>query len=162
MEEKTAKVQRYHFLYRIVRINDSPLRISIGFGLGVFTAVIPGIGPIAALLLAFIFRVNRASAVLGSILFNTWFSFVALLMAIKTGSAVAGLDHNDVYNGWTGLIKDFKWEKLFEVSVYQVLVPIAIGYLIIALVSAIIAGVIVYGIARFRKLQKFVDKENIK
>ena len=133
---------------KLFRINDSPLKISLGFGLGVFVGVMPGIGPVIALLLAFLFRVNRASALLGSILFNTWVGFIALLLSIKIGSVVMGLNYNDVYAGWNGLIKDFKWEKLFEVSVYDILIPIGIGYLIIAFIFAVVVSIIVYMIAK--------------
>jgi len=139
---------------KLFRINDNSLKIALGFGLGVFTGVMPGIGPVVALLLAFLFRVNRASALLGSILFNTWVGLIALLLATKIGSAVTGLNYNEVYNGWNGLIKSFKWEKLFEVSVYDALVPIGIGYLIIAFIFAAIATVVVYLIAKKIKMKK--------
>ena len=129
---------------KLFRINDSPLKIALGFGLGAFVGVMPGIGPVIALLLAFLFRVNRASAFLGSILFNTWVSFIALVFSIKVGAAVMGRNYNDVYAAWTGIFKGFKWEKLLEVSVYDVLLPMGVGYLIVSLVFAVVAGVVVY------------------
>jgi len=157
---KTKRLIKVIYL-KLFRINDSPLKIALGFGLGVFIGVMPGIGPVIALLLAFLFRVNRASALLGSILFNTWVGLIALLLSIKIGSAVMGLNYIDVYDGWNGLIKNFKWEKLFEVSVYDVLIPIGIGYLIIAFIFAVVASVIVYMIAkqiRFKKMKAMINK----
>lgn len=145
---------------KLFRINDNPLKIALGFGLGVFIGVMPGVGPVIALLLAFLFRVNRASALLGSILFNTWVGLIALLLSIKIGSAVMGLNYNDVYDGWNGLIKNFKWEKLFEVSVYNVLIPIGIGYLIIAFIFAVVASVVVYMIAQQIKRKKIQSRVN--
>ena len=41
---------------KLFRINDSPLKIALGFGLGVFIGVMPGVGPVIALLLAFLFH----------------------------------------------------------------------------------------------------------
>jgi uncharacterized protein (DUF2062 family) len=140
--------------FKLFRINDSPLKIALGFGLGVFIGVMPGIGPVIALLLAFLLRINRASALLGSILFNTWVGIIALILSIKIGSAVMGLNYSDVYDGWNALIKNFKWEKLLEVSVYDVLIPIGIGYLIIAFIFAIVATVVVYMIAKQIKTKK--------
>jgi uncharacterized protein (DUF2062 family) len=140
---------------KLFRINDTPLKIALGFGLGVFIGVMPGVGPVIALLLAFLFRVNRASAFLGSILFNTWVGLLALLFAIKVGSAVLGLNYHDVYTGWNELIKNFKWEKLFEVSVYDVLIPIGIGYFIIALFIASVATIVVYMIVLRIRNKKF-------
>ena len=144
---------------KLFRINDSPLKIAIGFGLGVFIGVMPGIGPVIALLLAFLFRVNRASALLGSILFNTWVGLIALLLAIRIGSAVTGSSYSVVYDGWTALLKNFKWEKLFEVSVYDVLVPIGIGYLIISFIFAAVATAVVYMIAHQIKMKKKIKSK---
>ncbi len=75
-------------------------------------------------------------------------------MAIKIGAAVRGLNYNEVYDGWNGLIKDFKWEKLFEVSVYDVLIPIGIGYLIISFIFAVVTTGVVYMIAQRIKKKK--------
>jgi uncharacterized protein (DUF2062 family) len=153
LPDKIKRLTKAVYL-KLFRINDSPLKISLGFGLGVFTGVMPGIGPVVALFLAFLFRVNRASALLGSILFNTWAGLIALLSAAKIGSAVMGLNYGDVYDGWNGLIKNFKWEKLFEASVYDVLISIGIGYLIISLMFAAVAAVIVHMIAQRIKTKK--------
>lgn len=139
---------------KLFRINDSPLKTALGFGLGVFIGVMPGIGPVVALLLAFVFRVNRASALLGSILFNTWVGFIALFLAIKIGSAVTGSSYSVLYNGWTALIKNFKWEKLFEVSVYDILIPIGLGYLIISFSIAVVATLTIYFVAHKIKMRK--------
>jgi len=148
MDKRTLlnKIKRFvRLIYlKLFRINDSPLKVALGFGLGVFVGVMPGMGPIMALLLAFLFRVNRASALLGSILFNTWFSLMALVFAIKMGSMATGLSYDDLYRGWEGLIKNFQWEKLFEASVYNILIPIGTGYLIISLIFASLGTVAVY------------------
>lgn len=142
---------------KLFRINDSPLKIALGFGLGAFVGVMPGVGPVVALLLAVLFRVNRASALLGSVLFNTWVSFIALLLAVKVGAGVMGRNYNDVYAAWTEIFKSFKWEKLFAVSVDDVLVPIGVGYLVISLIFAAVATTIVYVLVawiRNRKVSK--------
>lgn len=139
---------------KLFRINDTPLKIALGFGLGVFIGVMPGVGPVIALLLAVLLRVNRISALLGSILFNTWVGFVALIFAVKLGAWIMGLNYQDVYNGWLDLIKNFKWEKLWDISVFKILIPTGIGYIIIASVFAVVAAVIVYFIARQIKIAK--------
>jgi hypothetical protein len=139
---------------KLFRINDSPAKIALGFGLGVFIGVMPGVGPVIALLLAMLLRVNRASALLGSILFNTWVGFITLLFAVKIGSSIMGLNYQDVYAGWMELIKNFKWEKLFEVPVFKILVPTGIGYVIISLILATITTVIIYLIAKQIKSKK--------
>ncbi len=104
----------FRLLYiKLFKINDSPQRIALGLGLGVFAGIIPGTGPVAALFLAFIFRVNRASALLGSLLTNTWLSFVTFILAIKVGSAIMHLDWQVVRQGW-------------------ILFPVILGYFIVS------------------------------
>lgn len=62
---------RYVYL-RLVRMGGNPVRIALGFSLGVFLGVFPtfGIGIPLSLLLASVFRWNRVSAVLGSLVMN--------------------------------------------------------------------------------------------
>ncbi|MCG2713658.1 MAG: DUF2062 domain-containing protein [Candidatus Omnitrophica bacterium] len=63
---------------KLFKINDSAGKIALGVGLGVFAGLLPGTGPAAALLLALVFRANRAAALLGSLITNTWLSVVTL------------------------------------------------------------------------------------
>jgi uncharacterized protein (DUF2062 family) len=136
------------FLYlKLFRINDTPLKIALGFGLGAFVGVMPGVGPVIALFFAFLFRVNRLSALLGSVLFNTWLSFIALLLAIKVGALVMGRNYEEIRSAWAGIFKDFKWEKLWDLSVNEVLLPIGVGYLIISLLFAVAVTAVVYVIS---------------
>ena len=97
---------------KLFRINDSPQKIAMGFGIGVFLGVLPFTGPIAALAMAFILRVNRASALLGSILTNTWISIPVFLFSIRAGAFITGVKCQDLNNGWDLLVKDFHWANL--------------------------------------------------
>ena len=141
----------FKYLYlKLFRINDSPQKISLGFGLGVFLGVFPGVGPIAAFVLSFLFRVNRAAAVLGSLITNTWISIVTFALAVKVGSALFGLDWNVVQEEWSILVKNFSAKNLFEfrdeaaaVMAGYILVSLAIG------VAAYLAAL--FGITAFKK-----------
>ena len=67
------------FLFdKLFKINDTPQKIALGFGLGVFAGIFPGTGPVAAILLAYVFRANRASALFGSLFTNTWLNSVSI------------------------------------------------------------------------------------
>ncbi len=128
------KISRFfNLLYRkLVKINDTPQRIALGLGLGVTLGIIPGTGPLAALFLAFILKVNRASALLGSLLTNTWLSFVTFALAIKSGSLVLGLTLEEVYQDWNSFLIDFHWVELFKVSILKLILPVLLGYIIVA------------------------------
>lgn len=127
------------FIYlKIFRINDTPQKISLGLGLGVFSGIFPGTGPIAALFLALVLKVNRASALLGALLTNTWLSLVTFLLSIKIGSAIMNLKWQDVYMQTTQLFKNFRFSDLLKLSFLKVVLPVTLGYLIVSLALGIL------------------------
>lgn len=128
---------------KIFSLNDTPQRIAQGLGLGVFLGIIPGTGPLAALFLALVLRVNRAAALLGSLATNTWLSIVTFFLSIKVGASIMRLDWQDVYHQWLQFLKDFRWVNLFKLSLLKIILPVILGYIIVAFCL----GVIVYSIA---------------
>lgn len=117
---------------KLVKINDTPQKVALGLGLGAFAGILPGTGPVAALFLAFIFRANRASAFLAGLLTNTWLSFITFVLAVKIGSVILGVNWQEIYRQTLNLAKNFKWASLFKVSIFEVLLPLVIGYLVIS------------------------------
>lgn len=98
---------------KLFRINDTPQRIALGLGLGVFLGILPGSGPLAALFLAFLLRVNRAAALLGSLLTNTWLSIATFLLSVKLGSAIMNL----------------RWQEVYQ---KKTILPVIVGYFLVA------------------------------
>lgn len=139
---------------KLFRINDTPQRIALGLGIGVFCGVLPGLGPIAALALAFFLRVNRASALLGSVLTNTWMSIPVFLVSLKAGAAITGVRYQELQSSWELLIKDFRWTLLFDVSIRNLLWPILLGYAVISLGIGIITYAVALIAAEYVKRQK--------
>ena len=119
---------------KLFKINDSAGKIALGVGLGVFAGLLPGTGPAAALLLALVFRANRAAALLGSLITNTWLSVVTFILAIKVGSVILKMNWHLVQQQAQGLLKNFGWAKFFRLSFLEVLLPVMVGYLVIGLV----------------------------
>jgi len=118
---------------KLFKINDSAQKIALGVGLGVFSGFIPGTGPVAALFLAFVFRANRAAALLGGILTNTWLSIVTFALAVRVGSAALNRHWQEVYQKAQGLIHDFHWGNFLKFSFLDIILPVILGYLIIGL-----------------------------
>ena len=147
MKKKKTLDRIYRFLkfiyIKLFRINDSPQKIALGFGLGVFLGVLPGTGPIASLFLAMLFRVNRAGALLGCLLTNTWISVVAFLLSIKVGSVIMGLDWHSVHASYLQFIKDFHWISLLRLSALKVMLPVIIGYFAVSFVFAAFSYLVV-------------------
>lgn len=116
----------------LFKINDTPQRIAAGLGVGVFLGILPGTGPLAALFLAWLLRLNRASALLGSLFTNTWLSIVTLLLSVKVGAAIMGLNWKEVREAWMLFLKDFHWLDLLRLSALNIILPVVVGYLTVA------------------------------
>jgi len=125
---------------RLFKINDTPQKIALGLGLGVFSGIFPGMGPLAALFLAFVLRANRASTLLGCLLTNTWLSVVTFILAIQAGSVILGINWRNAQQDWNYVLKDFSWSHIFKFSVLKLIFPVILGYLLIG----IIIGVFTY------------------
>ena len=146
-------MNKWDLLYvKLFKINDTPQRIALGFGLGVFTGILPLTGPLAALFLAVIFRVNRASALLASLLTNTWLSLVTFLLAIKTGSAIFKVNWQSLQRDWSILINHLSWQNLLRASALKIMLPVMTGYLLISFCSGVLAyAVVLIVIKKIRK-----------
>jgi len=130
----------FQLLYlKLIKINDTPQKIAFGFGLGVFSGIFPGTGPLAALFLALILRANRASALLASLLTNTWLSFVTFILAVQLGSGILGLSWLKVKDDWLDFLRHFHWWALFKLSMLKIILPVIVGYLLVALFFGLLA-----------------------
>ena len=121
------------FFVKIIKINDTPQRVALGFGLGVSLGILPGSGPIASIVLSSLFRWNRASALLGSLATNTWLSVVTFLISLKAGAFLLGLDWKRVYAQWLDFAKDLRWQDSGEILFLKSVFPVLLGYAVIAL-----------------------------
>ncbi len=139
--KKRKNILRFlKFIYlKLFRINDTPQKIALGFSLGVFLGVLPGTGPLAALFLAFILRINRAAAFLGSLLTNTWLSVVTFLLSIKIGSIIMNLNWQDVYRDCSQIFKQFHFSDLLKISVLKIFLPVILGYVVISFCAGLAA-----------------------
>lgn len=124
----------------IVLINDTPHRIAGGVALGVFLGILPGAGPIASLVMAYLLRVNRAAALAGSLLTNSWFSVVTFVFAVKIGALLTGSGWQQIFNDCKNLFDHFHWDRISDGSTWSILKPLLLGYAAIG----IIAGAVTY------------------
>lgn len=149
-------------IIELFKANDTPQRIALGLGLGVFLGILPGTGPIAALFLAFILPINRAAILLGSLLTNTWLSIVTFLLSIKLGSAIMKVNWQDVQGNWRLFLNNFSWVGLFKLSILKLILPVIVGYFIVALGLGLLSYGIALIILRSVKKGKGTKIENIK
>jgi len=136
----------HKLIRQLFKINATPQSISLGLGLGVFLGIFPGTGPLAALFLAFILRVNRAAILLGSLLTNTWLSIVTFIFSIKIGSWLMRLDWQEVRQDWLLFLKDFHWLALFKLSILKIILPVIVGYIVVAFCLGLFVYLITLGL----------------
>ncbi len=136
---------------KIFKIDDTPQKIALGLGVGVFLGILPGTGPIAAVISASVLRINKASALLGSLLVNTWINIVTFVFAIKIGSAIIGTNWQEIYNESLVVFSDFNLSSFSKLPILKLLLPIVIGYIIIAFVIGFFAYIISLGILNYCK-----------
>ena len=136
--------------HQLVEINDTPHRKAGGLAVGVFTGLLPAMGPVAALVISTILRVNRAAAIVGSLLTNTWISLLTFVLAIKLGSFLTGGNWREHYGKVKELFKHFDWRNIFDPDILDILKPMVLGYLIIGAVFAAFVYVIAYFVLKSR------------
>ncbi len=141
MKESLQKILLW-FKTNLVGINDSPHKIAAGFGLGIFTGILPGMGPMASVVLAVFFKVNRAAALVGSVLTNTWLSFVTFVLSVQIGASLLGKNWQELGEQYRDLLHDFHWRDLGSTVFLQALLPVLLGYVVVG----VGAGLIGYGI----------------
>lgn len=135
-------------------LNDSPQRIAMSFGLGVFLGILPFTGVLAAIAVAWFFRLNKAAAILGSVLTNTWLGFIVLGVAVHLSCVFLGINGYDIQLKFTQLIKDFHWSNLADASILKIVAAVTLGYLILSVILSLLAYVICLAIIhRQRRVQ---------
>ena len=131
-------------LRKLFIIDDTPQKIALGLGIGVFLGIMPGTGPVAALIIAALVRANKASALIGAVLTNTWFSLVCLVLAAKIGALLMHTNWQEIINRWQQAFRPFAWHKLIQPEFLRISLTIAIGYLIISLCLGLVAYIAAY------------------
>ncbi|MFA5144281.1 MAG: DUF2062 domain-containing protein [Candidatus Omnitrophota bacterium] len=140
--------------FKLIKINDTPHKIAVGFGIGVFAGIMPFAGPIIAIFLAVLFKVNRAAAFLGALITNTWISVAAFFLSISIGSSIFDIDGETIKARWMTLLKDFHLASLFKASVLEIILPVVIGYIVIAIISALAAYAAAITIMKLKNRKK--------
>ena len=135
-----------NFWDKLIGIDDTPHNIASGFAVGVFLGILPGLGPIAALFVSTVFKMNKVAALLGSLLTNTWLSIVTFVGSIKIGSLLIGTDWQEAQQHIKAVIKNSEWKNFLDVSFLDILKPLIIGYFVISLAAALLSylGVILF------------------
>jgi len=147
---KKNLLQRVWRIFRLlyvllVRMDASPHQIAFGFAVGVVLGVFPsfGLGGLIAIALAFIFRLNKASTLLGVMIMNP-----ITTVPIWTASAYLG---SVVWSANFQLIlEETKSGRIFKALSYSTMVYIT-GNLILSAAMALAAyGLVYFFVGRYQ------------
>ncbi len=125
-------------------VNESPHRVSLSFAVGVFLGILPFTGVLAAIAIAWALRLNKAAAILGSAITNTWLGLIVLGFAVKIGAALTGANWRHLQDQLTSLLKDFSLKSFQQVDIWSLLFAVIVGYVVLSVAFALVG----YGIAR--------------
>ncbi|HTY45610.1 MAG TPA: DUF2062 domain-containing protein [Patescibacteria group bacterium] len=149
---------RQEFL-SLFTLNDSPHRIALGAGIGVFLGILPGTGPLAALCVALFVPVNRAALLAGVFLTNTWLTVATFFLSIKVGSAIMSLNWQDVANNWVVFLRDFRLADLLKISCLKIVLPLALGFLLVGLTAGFLVYVLILAAFWMRSMRPREKRE---
>ena len=126
---------RFH---QFVSIDEPPHRISLAFAIGVFIAFSPTIGlhTISAVAAAWLFKMNRAAIIAGSLVSNPWTIVFVYGSSICFGSFI-------LQNGTTCLIESIGKDELIAYS-KTMMMPFLSGTIVLGIIAALISYFILY------------------
>ena len=125
----------------LLRLEDTPNRIAVAFGLGIFIAFFPllGIHTGLALLIAFVFRLSRVAILAGAWANNPWTIAPMYMAGTLLGCALL-----DVPSGGLSSIRWGLHGRAFYESLFEGLRPYVLPYVLGNLILGAVAGVIAY------------------
>lgn len=132
----------------VMSLDSHPGHISLGFAVGVFisfTPPVPGIHTVVALLLAFVFRLNKLTCITGTWV-NTPITVVpALIYSYKLGKWILGVKGTAELN-----VRNLDWSSLQGVLVHHSK-PLLLGCSIVGFVAAVAAYFACYWLVVFTR-----------
>jgi uncharacterized protein len=146
-----ARWARYQYV-KLLRINDTPEKIAGGLALGVAIGILPsfGLGIIVAVFVAALIRVNKVSALIGTLIMNPWTAPFFWGVSYLAGSLMLG---NDL-SGAISVVRELKgqgdlWENLLA---KRLLLPYIAGNAVVTAASAAFSYVAcIYTVRTYRR-----------
>ena len=121
---------RYVYL-KVVRIDDSPEKVARGFAFGVIIGIFPtfGLGLIIAAFAAGPLRINKAAAIIGTLIMNPWTSPFFWALSFLSGSLMMGYGLADTLGLYDRIkAEPGSWKPLLG---DRLLVPYIIGNIVL-------------------------------
>lgn len=140
------------FFLHFFTLDDTPHHIAGGLALGVFLGILPGEGLATTLIIATLFKLNRASATAGVLATNMWGTLVTLPLATVIGGFLFGLDPAQLSTEFERTYHlGFKF-FLSKAIFFDLALPLILGFIVVAGLIAAAFYLTVFLLLKYKKL----------
>jgi len=145
-------IQRLKNIYfKLLKTNDTPHRIALGFAIGIFYGLVPFVGVIFTFLTAIIFRANKATALIGCFVTNTWMTAILLLPSVRVGAKIFGLEWQDIWLDLSRYLKMANIKDIYKAASKDVVIPALVGFFVLAFLIALASyAIILFLVVRYK------------
>ena len=128
-------------LRQVIGIKDSPRKIALSFGIGVFLGMSPllGLHTILGIVLAWGLRLNKFVTIVGVYVTNPWTIVPIYTFATWLGARLLGMDH---------ILPEIDWHNIGIPELIRdlepILPPFIVGTIFLGLAGGLLGYVIIY------------------
>jgi uncharacterized protein len=142
-------------LRQVIGVKDSPRKIALSFGIGVFVGMSPLLGfhTLLGILVAWVFRLNKFVTIVGVYVTNPWTIVPIYTFSTWIGARLLGLDH---------ILPEINWHSIGVTELIRdlepILRPFIAGSVFLGAVCAVMGYVVIYyAVIKQRKSGKIDD-----
>lgn len=141
------------FITKFFLINDTPHKVAAGAALGFFLGTIPGEGVFSTMVMASLLRFNRLAALSGVLATNMWMTVVTLPPAAYVGGTLFGIEAEKLKADFRATYDAGVNYFFSKVILLELLLPLMVGFIIVAGSLAIIFYLGLYLTLKKRELR---------
>jgi uncharacterized protein (DUF2062 family) len=133
----------------ILEVKDTPHRISMAFAVGIFIGMSPlfGIHTLLGLLVAYVFRLNKLTTIVGVYITNPWTIIPIYTFSTWVGARCLGVNK---------ILPDIDWRHVTFSALMNdfspLLMPFIVGTVIISVLSSGISYIVIYHLVKKRNV----------
>ncbi len=142
----------------LLHVDDPPQRIALGLAVGVFISCTPflGLQTLLAILVAMLFRLNRAATVTGVWINLPWFAPIVYGAALKVGGLLVP-DPGGVRDAWLAYLMEhpgaLRWRDILTL-LQEVSLPLLVGTVVIGVAAGLLTYVVAFGVISMRRSRR--------
>lgn len=145
------------FFEKLARMDDSPKKVAAGVAVGVFLGIFPGEGVTAAIIAAFVFRLNKLSTIAGALATNMWTTVIVLPISAWVGGFLFGTNPAELIRDFEQIYRTLGWKIFLTDEPWELALPLIVGFFIVAGFVSLVCYLITFNVLKNQKI-KFAKK----